>query len=667
MNNIFKLKFLIIGLLVVNIFFIYDPVKNAHARDKNCTITSNLILGSKGEQVRCLQKTIGVTNTGYYGKKTKSAVKEWQSSEGLDSDGIIGSSSRKILNIKNVAKKNIDSPTCSTGKMDNEKTSIVCTPSVTLPSLSESRSEGTISRVILKGSPSNIQVAEGITNTQVLGFQISADSGSNLSIENVKFSFVLTGSGSTWPTRYISKISVWQGGIKVGSIDASLLSQNGTSYSASIPLVESVVTKNSTVDFFISIDTNTAIDSSDANNIGTIFLDTIRYKDGSGVVLTTTPLGIRQPVRFLKLSNNPSVKLILSEDSTNPRNRIVTTNYTSSTNDVSLLKFNLTAQGSDLYIGGISLPATATGVMDAHQISSYYKLKYNGRVISSFTDSQTGLNPYITFGDTTVAGSTLLDGAAASIYIPLGATANLEVVADINPLCNVTSSTNPCTGVMGTQFDAGDTLKVDFPPSVLMDPVATYVEDQVGNQLSGSSVNRQGSASGYDATFRVQGLSATLAASPAVTNTYNNSGVLTTSTVPMDVSVTASGSDFFIPRSVGIATSASDTTIGANGFLIAPLNNAYAYSTPTTSTGISATVSIVSGATTDGSGRFKVNAGQTAVFRITATVTNGSTPVAGSRYVQLNAVGGAIDTTTAPTSFATTPAASFQSAGTAAF
>ena len=105
MNNISQLKFLIIGFVVLNMFFLYGPIKKAQAIDGECTIASNLKLGSKGEQVRCLQKIIGVATTGYYGKKTTSAVKEWQSSEGLDSDGIIGSSSRKILNIKNVAKK----------------------------------------------------------------------------------------------------------------------------------------------------------------------------------------------------------------------------------------------------------------------------------------------------------------------------------------------------------------------------------------------------------------------------------------------------------------------------------------------------------------------------------------------------------------------------------
>ena len=49
-----------------------------------------LKLGSTGEDVVKLQKKLGVDPIGKFGPKTEAAVKEWQSSHGLGSDGIVG-------------------------------------------------------------------------------------------------------------------------------------------------------------------------------------------------------------------------------------------------------------------------------------------------------------------------------------------------------------------------------------------------------------------------------------------------------------------------------------------------------------------------------------------------------------------------------------------------
>ena len=60
----------------------------------DCTITSTLRVGSKGEQVKCLQAAVGVTADGSFGKMTKAAVQAWQSAKGLVADGVFGAKSR---------------------------------------------------------------------------------------------------------------------------------------------------------------------------------------------------------------------------------------------------------------------------------------------------------------------------------------------------------------------------------------------------------------------------------------------------------------------------------------------------------------------------------------------------------------------------------------------
>lgn len=46
--------------------------------------------GSKGGDVKLLQKYMGVTQDGIWGPKTTDAVKKWQTSKGLVADGIVG-------------------------------------------------------------------------------------------------------------------------------------------------------------------------------------------------------------------------------------------------------------------------------------------------------------------------------------------------------------------------------------------------------------------------------------------------------------------------------------------------------------------------------------------------------------------------------------------------
>ena len=60
----------------------------------DCSITSTLRVGSKGDQVKCLQAAVGVTADGSFGPKTKNAVMAWQASVGLTADGVFGPRSR---------------------------------------------------------------------------------------------------------------------------------------------------------------------------------------------------------------------------------------------------------------------------------------------------------------------------------------------------------------------------------------------------------------------------------------------------------------------------------------------------------------------------------------------------------------------------------------------
>ena len=54
-------------------------------------------LGSKGEDVKVLQKYLGINADGDFGPNTDKKVKEWQKSKGLTPDGIVGPKSWAII------------------------------------------------------------------------------------------------------------------------------------------------------------------------------------------------------------------------------------------------------------------------------------------------------------------------------------------------------------------------------------------------------------------------------------------------------------------------------------------------------------------------------------------------------------------------------------------
>lgn len=55
--------------------------------------------GDKGENVKILQKALGVTVDGDFGPKTETAVKAFQKSKGLTVDGLVGNATQKALGI----------------------------------------------------------------------------------------------------------------------------------------------------------------------------------------------------------------------------------------------------------------------------------------------------------------------------------------------------------------------------------------------------------------------------------------------------------------------------------------------------------------------------------------------------------------------------------------
>jgi GH24 family phage-related lysozyme (muramidase) len=75
-------------------------------------------LGSKGEDVKILQKYLGLTSDGNFGPNTDKKVKEWQKSKGLIPDGVIGPKSWNIILKKQITNKTMNNTGLSDGMIN---------------------------------------------------------------------------------------------------------------------------------------------------------------------------------------------------------------------------------------------------------------------------------------------------------------------------------------------------------------------------------------------------------------------------------------------------------------------------------------------------------------------------------------------------------------------
>ncbi|MFA5841290.1 MAG: peptidoglycan-binding domain-containing protein [Candidatus Paceibacterota bacterium] len=106
-----------ISILSVFIFvfmlfgFNFNTAKAATTPAPDCVITSTLRLGSKGEEVACLQAHLGLTADGVFGRRTREKVKDWQLRRKLNNDGVLGAMSRAALEENSTSPEGNRNPT----------------------------------------------------------------------------------------------------------------------------------------------------------------------------------------------------------------------------------------------------------------------------------------------------------------------------------------------------------------------------------------------------------------------------------------------------------------------------------------------------------------------------------------------------------------------------
>ncbi len=590
--------------------------------------TANLTVGSSGAAVTCLQQSLIANGysipagaTGYFGAQTKAAVSKWQAASGVaPTAGYFGSISRAHWNLSGGTTATTGGTAstvagCAPGAAFSSTTGQSCTTTSTVagcaPGAAFSSTTGqsctttSTSGSTVTGSgyltaeshAGDVTTAlhEGDPTTAVVGDAFTATNG-DVVLQRVDATFdlsAITGGSnpSTNLNKYVSSVSLWLGNTELASMDPTLGDKNNNIWTYRFTGLSSVIKSGTTAHIYVKVTPVTSIGSgeSGATFQAQLLANSIRAIGGDGIsdtyVASTFGNGIS-----VSAANVGQLTVTAATD--NPVASQVAVS-SSTTTGIKLLSFNLLAKNSTLTINNMKASFSTSDNNLSDVVQTVY-LMQGATVLQSATLS-TGTYGTVTFSN-------------VNQTIPEGSTQNYTIVADLK----------------------GDALYADGTTLI----ASTTISGWDVSDANGSSITPQARAVGYAQTLTATGMSVAAGTPTATVAVSSYSGGVDTATLTIPFTVTAGSNDIYI-GSAAVSTTSANTT-GTAGDLL--------YATTTTSTqGATAqpvaTFAAAGTVTGDGTGYYKVGAGTSRSFTLTAAYTASSTGVtAGFVGMNINSI-----------------------------
>lgn len=326
---------------------------SSSSSSSSCSLktAADMTIGSTGASVVELQTYLesmgyltipaGVSK-GYFGSMTQSALAKYQAAMGISpASGYFGP----------ITKASI---TCSTSD-DSSDDSSSSSSNSTL-----SGSQGDIQSVSKMSDFSSEEVGEGENDVEVLGVEIEAEDGSDLSIESVRLTFTKgAGSGSNRFERYAEEVTIWLDGKEVGSVNGDDFSRTSTGvYTKTVSLSNAVIERGEKGELVVAVSAISNLDSDDEGEDWNVEIDSVRFSDASGAVLTYI-VNTNEDFTFESLATASDLELKIALDGT-PKAKVVDVNATTKKTGVELLAFTLEAKGADMWIDEIPVEFVTT-------------------------------------------------------------------------------------------------------------------------------------------------------------------------------------------------------------------------------------------------------------------------------------------------------------------
>ena len=621
-------KFAVVAFAFVAVVAI---AKSSHAL---VTVPPNLSQGMSGTQVMNLQTALGgLTADGNFGPLTKAAVVSYQSAHGLTADGVVGPMTAASIN--GMATGSYPAG-CTSNTGYSVTTGASCAAATTLPAGCTSTagfspttgvscssgatttptgplagSFGDIASVTELGSYNDEEVGEGQDDVTVAGFEVEATNDGDIEITSMKIEFDSTGNtGSLHLDDYIDSVSIMMGSTEVGSADVDEFTESSDIYTRTIAIDGAVIRADDTENFYIVVNAVGTFDSSDlTGDEWSVDVLNIRFVDGSGVTTTEdTITDIDVEIDFVSFSDAADTELVVTLDSDSPEAGIASVSDTESTDDVSLLKGTLEAEGdSDVVIDELPITFTATTSGTANgidDIATSVKLIIDGEEYTETMTITAALTGTITFDN--------LD-----FTLSAGDTVDFEVLADIKE-------------IDGTVFAEGDTLLASLT-STNNDYIDA--EDEEGDQLT-DDTEKTGTATGEAQQLRSNGIMVTFVSASVGSISDGGSANDDLGSFTIKYKVEAVGETIYV-------SSLADDTTGANtdGYTSVTVDRA---GTATTG-GVSAVLANTTNTSVNAAGLFELTNGEENTFEVTVSV---QLPTAGAAGLYRAALSGIRWTTT---------------------
>ena len=545
-------KFAVVAFAFVAVFAL------ARVSSALVTVPPNLSQGMSGTQVMNLQTALGgLTADGNFGPLTKAAVVSYQSAHGLTADGVVGPMTAASINgmatgsypagcTSNTGYSVTTGASCAaattlpagcTSTVGFSPTTGVSCAGTTTPTGPLAGSFGDIASVTELGSYNDEEVGEGQDDVTVAGFEVEATNDGDIEITSMKIQFDSTGNtGSTHLDDYIDSVSIMMGSTEVGSADVDEFTESSDIYTRTVALDGAIVRADDTENFYIVVNAAGTFDSSDLiGDSWDVDVLNIRFIDGSGVTTTDESTGdmpgMDVELDFVSFSDAADTELVVTLDSDSPEAGIASVSDTESTDDVSLLKGTLEAEGdSDIVIDELPITFTATSSGTANgidDIATSVKLIIDGEEYTETMTITAALTGTITFDN--------LDFTLAA-----GDTVDFEVLADI-------------TDIDGTVFKEGDTLTASLT-STNNDYIDA--EDEEGDQLT-DDTEKTGTATGEAQELRSNGIMVTFVSAEINEATDGGSANDDLGSFTIKYTIEAIGETIYV-------SSLADDTTGAN-------------------------------------------------------------------------------------------------------
>ncbi len=361
---------------------------------------SAYVMGLQSNLNNCALANPALVADGKYGAKTTAAVAAFQvANGGLTVDGQAGPKTQAALIAKCAGSTTPTTPGSTTLSGGAGDATITATSTDVKNSLKEDES-----------------------SVKVLGFQVEAD-GSDINVSNVKV--ILQNDNyavsSEKLSNYVDSVAVYMGSTKVGSEDASDFSRDSGSpdtFTKTIALSNAVVKDGKKVKFYVAVSAVSNIDSDDLDADWNVLLDTVRYNDATGAILSDSP-SLDHNFTFEDVSTDDSLAIKSSSSTPDATNLIVDANATSDEYTVGAFKLDVDDNSSDIMVTEIpvtvnfsNLDTNNSGTVTGADDSSSDTAAEN--VIDSLTVKVDGTDYDATLDSGSVS---ITDGSGEATYI----------------------------------------------------------------------------------------------------------------------------------------------------------------------------------------------------------------------------------------------------------